>query len=159
MLPTYIWTSSQEEVNKVCASALTEDSGHEAEGKVWREGGEEPRRGVQAGPDLLLLEVAVEIPVVVVEQPRQLVHLNLTWTTQQRLFLGATLRAFIILYIVLKLDTHAGLSLSAWDAAQLLFSSSSYRWRLKRVKEKRSYPFLFSDTHLTQRAKEHKHAH
>lgn len=45
------------------------------------EGGEEPGGGVQAGPDLLLLQVAVQVPVVVVEQPRQLVHLDLTGHT------------------------------------------------------------------------------
>ena len=44
------------------------------------EGREEPGGGVQAGPDFLLLQVAVEIPVVVMEQPRQLVHLNLAST-------------------------------------------------------------------------------
>lgn len=57
---------------------LTKDSGHKAKGEVRGEGGEEPGGGVQAGSNLLLLQVAVEIPVVVVKQPRQLVHLNLT---------------------------------------------------------------------------------
>lgn len=58
-------------------SDLTEDTGHKAEGEVWCEQSKEPWGGVQAGADLLLLQVAVQIPVVVMEQPRQLVHLNL----------------------------------------------------------------------------------
>lgn len=64
-------------------SNLTKDSCHKAEGEVWGKSGEEPRRGVQTGPDLLLLQVAVEIPVIVVEQTRQLVHLNLIGGTRQ----------------------------------------------------------------------------
>lgn len=62
---------------KLPLSKLTKDSGHKAEGEVWGEGGEKPGGGIQAGPNLLLLQVAVEIPVVIMEQPRQLVHLNL----------------------------------------------------------------------------------
>lgn len=41
------------------------------------EDGEEPGCGIQAGPDLVLLQVAVEVPVVVMEEPGQLVHLDL----------------------------------------------------------------------------------
>lgn len=63
---------------------LTKHTGHEAEGEVWGEQSEEPGGGVQAGPDLLLLQVAVQISVVVVKQPRQLVHLNLTDQTRFR---------------------------------------------------------------------------
>ena len=56
---------------------VTEDTGDEAEGELGGEEREEPGRGVQAGADLLLLQVVVEFPVVVMQQPRQLVHLNL----------------------------------------------------------------------------------
>ena len=56
---------------------LTEDPGDEAQGEVGGEDGEEPGRGVQAGADLVQLQVAVQVPVVVVQQSGQLVHLDL----------------------------------------------------------------------------------
>lgn len=59
------------------AHPLTEDSGHKAQGELGGEHGEEPGRGVEAGADLVLLQVVVEVPVVVVQEPRELVHLDL----------------------------------------------------------------------------------
>lgn len=38
---------------------------------------EEPRRGVEARADLVLLKVVVQLTVIVVQQPGELVHLNL----------------------------------------------------------------------------------
>lgn len=55
----------------------TEDAGHEAEGELRGEEREEPGRRVEAGADLVLLQVVVQLAVVVVQQPGQLVHLNL----------------------------------------------------------------------------------
>lgn len=56
---------------------LTEDSGHKSQGELGGEHGEKPGRGVEAGADLVLLQVVVEVSVVVVEEPRELVHLDL----------------------------------------------------------------------------------
>lgn len=55
----------------------TEDAGHEAEGELRGEEREEPGRRVEARADLVLLEVVVQLAVVVVQQPGELVHLNL----------------------------------------------------------------------------------
>lgn len=71
--PPRDWEEDEEEEGGV----ITEDTGDEAQGEVRGEDGEEPGRGVQAGADLLLLQVVVQVPVVVVQQPGQLVHLDL----------------------------------------------------------------------------------
>lgn len=55
----------------------TKDAGHEAEGELRGEEREEPGRRVEARADLVLLEVVVQLAVVVVQQPGELVHLNL----------------------------------------------------------------------------------
>lgn len=55
----------------------TKDAGHKVEGELRGEEREEPRRRVEAGADLVLLKVVVQVTVVVVQQPGQLVHLNL----------------------------------------------------------------------------------
>lgn len=64
---------------RTLCSGFTKDAGHEAKGELWGEEGEEPRRGVEARPDLVLLQVIVKFPVVVVQQPGELVHLNLEY--------------------------------------------------------------------------------
>lgn len=61
----------------VHAAAPTKDAGDEAEGKLRGEEREEPRRSIQAGADLVLLQVRIQAAVVVVQQSGQLVHLNL----------------------------------------------------------------------------------
>lgn len=55
----------------------TEDAGHKVERELRGEEREEPGRRVEAGADLVLLEVVVQVTVVVVQQPGELVHLNL----------------------------------------------------------------------------------
>lgn len=57
--------------------ALTKDSGHKSQWELWGKHGEEPGGGIEAGADLVLLEVVVEVSVVVVKKPRELVHLDL----------------------------------------------------------------------------------
>lgn len=59
---------------------LTEYPGNEAQGKLRGEHSEEPGCCVEAGPDLLLLQVAVQVAVIVVQEPRELVHLDLRGT-------------------------------------------------------------------------------
>ena len=55
----------------------TEDARDESQGELRGEEGEEPGGRVEAGADLLLLQVGVQPAVVVVQQPRELVHLDL----------------------------------------------------------------------------------
>lgn len=55
----------------------TKDSRHEAKWELWGEQSQEPRRRVEAGADLVLLKVTVQVSVVVVQKPGELVHLNL----------------------------------------------------------------------------------
>lgn len=55
----------------------TKNARHKAEGELRGEEREEPRRCVEARADLVLLEVIVQVPVVVMQQPGELVHLNL----------------------------------------------------------------------------------
>lgn len=55
----------------------TKDSGHEAKRELWGEQSEEPRRRVEARADIVLLEVTVQVSVVVVQKPGELVHLYL----------------------------------------------------------------------------------
>lgn len=62
----------------------TKDAGHKAERELRGEESEEPRRGVEARADLVLLEVIVQLAVVVVQQPGELVHLNLGGDTDDR---------------------------------------------------------------------------
>lgn len=44
----------------------TKDAGHKAKRELWGEESEEPRCCVEAGTDLVLLEVIVQLAVVVV---------------------------------------------------------------------------------------------
>lgn len=60
---------------RVCA--FTEHSRHESKWEMWGKGSEEPRSGVQTGADLVLLQMSVQLSVIVVQQTRQLIHLNL----------------------------------------------------------------------------------
>lgn len=55
----------------------TKDAGHKAEGELRGKEREEPRCGVEARADLVLLKVVVQLTVIVVQQPGELVHLNL----------------------------------------------------------------------------------
>lgn len=71
------WHGTREHWFGQRAHPLTEDSGHKPQGELGGEHGEKPGRGVEAGADLVLLQVVVEVPVVVVEEPRELVHLDL----------------------------------------------------------------------------------
>lgn len=56
---------------------LTEDSGHKSQWELGGKHGEEPGGSIEAGADLVLLEVVVEVPVVIMKEPRELVHLDL----------------------------------------------------------------------------------
>lgn len=55
----------------------TKYTGNKAERELRGEESKEPGRGVQAGTDLLLLQVSVQVTMVVVQKSGQLVHLNL----------------------------------------------------------------------------------
>ena len=50
----------------VVLKKYTKDAGHEVEGELRGEEGEEPRRGVEARADLVLLQVIVQLAVIVV---------------------------------------------------------------------------------------------
>lgn len=71
----YQWNSWRDVIT--VTEQNTEDAGHKVEGELRGEQREEPRRRVEAGADLVLLKVVVQVTVVVVQQPGQLVHLNL----------------------------------------------------------------------------------
>lgn len=55
----------------------TKYTGNKAERELRGEESEEPRCGVQAGADLVLLQVSVQVTVIVMQQTGQLVHLDL----------------------------------------------------------------------------------
>lgn len=67
---------------------LTKDSGYESQRELWGKHGEEPGGGVEAGADLVLLQVIVEVSVVIVKQPWELVHLDLQEDGQRGWELG-----------------------------------------------------------------------
>jgi len=56
---------------------LTKDSSHKAQWELWSEQCEEPGSRVQRGGDVVGLEMLVQLAVVVVQQTRQLIQLNL----------------------------------------------------------------------------------
>ncbi len=64
-----------EECLRVCA--FTKHSSHKSKREVWRKGSEEPGSGVETRADLVLLQMSVQLPVIVMQQTRQLIHLNL----------------------------------------------------------------------------------
>ena len=68
------------------STPLTKYSGHKRKWEFWREHREEPGSGVVNGSDLVCLQVAVQVWVVVVEQPRQLVELDLRWQEREVAF-------------------------------------------------------------------------
>lgn len=55
----------------------TKYTGNKAKLELRGEESEKPGRGVQAGTDLVLLQVSVQVTVIVVQQSGQLVHLDL----------------------------------------------------------------------------------
>lgn len=56
---------------------LTEDLGNEAQRKLRGEDGEEPGGSEERGSHLVLVQMYVEVGMIVVDQPRQLVQLHL----------------------------------------------------------------------------------
>lgn len=70
-------TNYQSKKKKKKTYVYTKDAGHKAEGELRGKEREEPRRGVEARADLVLLKVVVQLTVIVVQQPGELVHLNL----------------------------------------------------------------------------------
>lgn len=56
---------------------FTKYTGNKAERELRGEKSKKPGRGVQAGTDLLFLQVSVQVTMIVVKQSGQLVHLNL----------------------------------------------------------------------------------
>lgn len=74
--------------------ALTEDSGYKSQRELGGEHGEKPGGGIEAGADLMLLEVIVEVSVVIVKKPRELVHLDLWGHTSPGVTLRFLLRVF-----------------------------------------------------------------
>lgn len=48
---------------------FTKDSGHKAQWELRGEHGEKPGGGIEAGADLVLLQVIVEVSVVIVKKP------------------------------------------------------------------------------------------
>lgn len=67
----------------VRAYYCTKHSGHESQWEVRGEGREEPGGSVETGADLILLQMSVQLPVIVMQQARQLVHLNLKEQTNR----------------------------------------------------------------------------
>lgn len=55
----------------------TKYTGNKTKRELRGEESEEPGCGVQAGADLVLLQVSVQVTVIVVQQSGQLVHLDL----------------------------------------------------------------------------------
>ena len=77
---THTNTNTHTHTNTQTHNRHTEDACDKAEGELGGEECEEPGGGVETGADLMVLQVAIELPVVVVQQSGQLVHLDLTQT-------------------------------------------------------------------------------